>query len=108
MFVLIHVGGLIFPEPPVGLAFDNEWTAEGLDDVGHTFAAHEVIRIVIVTARLLAREMESPRAVGVIIHHGKMVENIPVLRSGADLPSTVSDTFDRRNISHGPGHLVQA
>src|ERR1043166_9054605 len=74
----------------------------------HAIGTHKVIRVITSASGLLPAIVKAARAVGVVIHHRKMVEDIPEFRGGPHLSAAKRNAFYRRFVLHNPGHLINA
>src|SRR5262249_35666034 len=62
---------------------------------------------VVLAAALLPAIAEELYTVGVLIHHGKMIVYMAVLRGGAHLTTAQADGADRVFVLHHPGANIQ-
>src|SRR5690348_17135067 len=99
MLVLIHVLGLAAaalgtPQLLVTLHRNDLAAALRSEDVAGPLGAHDVIGHVRRTARLLPARTEELDAVGILVNHRMMVEDVAVHRLRPHLPSAAAGGAD--------------
>ena len=106
MLRLVHLilGARVNPGVALGVDLD------ALAPLGKLHAAagsNHLHTHVVLAARLLAAIADEPRAVGILICHGKMVKDLAILRLGEHLAAAHANGLRRILVLHHPGAHIE-